>query len=208
MTMKKILFTIILLAGICMQAVGQIDLMKEKMDGSTLVVMPGQILEYEVNAFGSSYMFTVYVKSVKDGVTFEYEMTNDEKTKGIVHISKEAMEKAIEQMNKFSGGEVRLENRTTVWVSEKVFNNLISTGKAKISTDSGKSHTIIQGAEARHDFSIYNAISNKKFDDISYVYAQSEDGSAKYWIHLSERNPLILKMDLGWTITLKKLRME
>ncbi len=134
--MKKTLFTLFLLAGFCLHSFGQIDLMKEKMDGSTLVIIPGHILEYEVNAFGSSYVFIVHVKSVKDGITFEYKMTNEKKTKGIVHISAQAMQKAIEQMNMFSGGEVKLENRTTLWVSEKVFKNLISSGKAKISTDS------------------------------------------------------------------------
>jgi hypothetical protein len=41
---------------------------------------------------------------------------------------------------------------------------------------------------------------------LPFVYAESKDGSAKYWITLNKSNPMILKMDLGWSITFKEMR--
>ncbi len=206
--MKKLILVLAISMFFGFQSFSQIDLDNEMMKGSTLITMPGQILVYEVDYYGITYDFIVNVKSLTDGIEFDYEMTNADSTKGTVKMSKEAFEDAVAQSNYFSGGLMDLTDKTTVWVSKKVFNDLVNTGKATISPDGGGSYVEIANPAAGHNYEMYNAISDRTFDDISYVYAESPDGSVRYWIHMSKYNPLILKMDLGWTITLKELRKE
>jgi hypothetical protein len=207
--MKRLLVLMTLIAGISFQPKAQIDLDSETMKGSTLLLQEGQTLVYGVDYYGDEYDFIVNVKSLKDGIEFDYKMTNDAGTEGTVNMSKEAVEKAINQFNYFGGGKVDLEDKTSVWVSTKVFNELVSSAAAStISADGGKTQVELEGAEPGHDFTVHNAISGKDMDNISYIYAQSDDGKAKYWIHMSKYNPLILKMDLGWKIWLKELRKD
>ena len=52
-------------------------------------------------------------------------------------------------------------------------------------------------------------VSKKVYKDLVSKNMKSEvsfDGKVKYWIHLSEDTPIILKMDLGWKIWLKEMR--
>lgn len=204
--MKRKLFVSAFFLSLCFWSYSQINLEDEQMKGSKLVLMPNFIYVYEVNYEGTEYDLIITVKSISDGIEFEYKMTNDAETKGSVSMSSEALENAIKQINYFSGGQLDLTDKTTVWVSKKVFNDLVLSGSATISPDEGKTMIELINAEAGHDFNIYNAISNMEFNDISYVYAESKDGKVKYWIHLSQNNPMILKMDLGWTVTLKEIR--
>lgn len=57
-----------------------------------------------------------------------------------------------------------------------------------------------------YDYSIQNAVTGKEEKDIAYFHAASADGKTQYWIHFSNNNRLILKMDLGWKIWLKELK--
>lgn len=204
--MKKVILIAAMLLGVSYASFAQVDLDAEMFNGSNLLTTEGTVYVYEVDFYGNTYDFIVHVKSLDDGIEFDYEMTNTNNTKGIVKISKGAFENAIAQNNYFSGGEMNLDDQTTVWLSKKVFEDLVNTGKATISTDGGNTKIVIGDATAGHDFELYNAISEEPIEDLSYVYAESPDGSAKYWIHMSKYNPLILKMDIGWSITLKEMR--
>ena len=192
----------------CAPSFSQIDLDKEMMNGSTLLLRKGMTLVYGVSFEGSEYDFIVHLNSFDEGIAFDYEMTNAAGTKGRVVMSMEALTNARSQNNYFEGGEMNLVDQTTIWVSKTVFNELISNKESMISPDGGNSSVMLQGARVGHDYSFFNAISNTTFNDLSYVYAESEDGKAKYWIHLRKYSPLILKMDLGWTIWLKELRKD
>ena len=206
--MKKISLLVSVFVLFAFYCSTQIDLDDEMMNGSTLMTMPGHTFVYEVDYYGEKYDFMVTVNEIGDGIKFDYEMTNAAKTKGSVSMSKDALENATVQNNIFSGGELDLTDQTTVWLSKKVFMDLVENGKSTISTDGGETETEIGDATPMHDYQIYNAISDETFDDISYIYVQSLDGAVAYWIHMSKYNPLILKMDIGWTITLKELRID
>ncbi len=204
--MKKISLFAAIFIFLTIQLFAQIDLDEHILNGSTLLNFENTTYVYEVDYYGIKYDFIVTVKSLSDGITFDYEMTNAAKTKGTIIMTKEALENAVNQYNHFQGGEKKLTDATTVWVSKKVFNDLVEKGEAVISPDGGKTMVTIGGATPLHDFTMHNAKSDEKMDDISHIYAESEDGKIKYRIHMSEYHPLILKMDLGWTITLKELR--
>lgn len=204
--MKKLFLLILSIVCINFFSQAQIDYDKEAMVGSSIVTKAGQVLVYGVDFNGTAYDFIVHVKSVDNGLVFDYEMTNANNTKGSVHISAKAMDDALSQNNYFTGGEMKLDDMTTVWVSRKVLMDIIEDGVTGISTDAGATQTKIQQKSVGHDYQAMNGVSGKMMNDLSYVYLESPDGSAKYWIHLNKGNPLILKMDLGWTIWLKEIK--
>jgi len=122
-------------------------------------------------------------------------------------MEKEALEIARAQDNYYhEGGIIELPTQTSIWVSKLVFNELIASGEAVISTDGGATQVNLQNAEVKHDGDIINTTTNTKINDLSYVYAESVDGKVKYWISLSEENPVILKMEMGWSIWLKEIQ--
>jgi hypothetical protein len=204
--MKKLLIVISMFMALSQTMNAQINYEKETENANILLALPGFIYVYEVDFYGDVYDFIVTLKKFDDsGIEFDYEMTNASNTKGTVKISKEAMQNAIGQNNYFSGGLMDLTNLTTVWLSRKVINDLIETGKAIISTDGGKTQTTLENTVAGQDFAFYNKISDMEMT-LPFVYAESKDGSAKYWITLNKSNPMILKMDLGWSITFKEMR--
>lgn len=175
--------------------------------GSTLMAMKGGVFTYEVDFYGEKYDFIVTIteNTYEKGLTFSYRMTNANNTSGTVNITDNARKTASAQNNYFSGGEMNLTDMTTVWVSNAVSDELEKQGKSKISTDGGANWIELQRKYFNYDYSIKTKTGT--ISDIGYMYCESSDGSTKYWIQTGG-NPLILKMDLGWSITLKEMSLS
>lgn len=207
--MKRVITLLVLVVIGLGSSQAQIDYDNELRNGSTLVTKkPGFVMVYGVDFNGSTYDFIVRVKEVEDGLTFDYEMTNATGTKGTVHITEDALDDALTQNNYFSGGKLDLSDQTSVWVSRKILQDLIEDGETFVSPDGGETSTKLVQKKVAHDYKAMNSISEEMMEEISYVYAESPDGSIKYWIHLSKSNPIILRMELGWSIWLKEIRKE
>lgn len=180
--------------------------------GSTLITTPGLTLVYEVDFYGSEYDFIVHINEVRDGIRFDYEMTNDDNTKGSVSITADAFENATSLFNYFAGGPVELTDMTSVWMSKKTFNDLVGEARsATISVDGGQSTIEIKTVGTGTDFTIYNAISESHIRDVAYLDARTEStffNAASFKIAFSRHLPLILEMNLGWTIKLKEMRRD
>lgn len=173
--------------------------------GSTLIAMKGTIFTYAVDFYGENYEFIVTVNenSTAKGLSFDYRMTNADNTIGTVNISSEARKTARKQNNYFSGGEMNLSDMTTVWISNLVMDELEKSGESMITTDDGEEFWVkLKRLHYNYDYSIRSKTGT--IDDIGYMYCESNDGAIKYWIQMGG-NPLILKMDLGWSITLKEM---
>lgn len=204
--MKKIFLTLCLIIGTISASFAQLE--RDIMRGSTLLRLEGFTYVYSINYQGNDYFFYVDIKSSgSDGsVKFDYRMENANNTSGSVEISAKAMQEATAQFNYFAGGEVKLDDKTTVWISKKVFKDLVNNGKATISPDGGRTTTELIAKEVGYNFAAYNAISKQNMDDIAYFYATDAEGKYQYWIHFSEGNPMILKMDIGFTVQFVEMR--
>lgn len=205
--MKLLITPIILLMvfvtkPVLAQPTQEYDILK----GSTLVSMVGTTNIYEVDFNGTKYDFIVSVTEnhSEKGIGFDYQMTNANKTAGTVFMSVEARKNAHMQNNYFSGGEMDLTDMTTVWISDKVYDELEKNGESKISTDGGDTWVVLKRKYYNYDFPIQTKAGMKA--EFGYMYCESDDGSAKYWIQTGG-NPIILKMDLGWSITYKQFKM-
>lgn len=201
--MKKNQFSFLL---ICMFAGNFASAQFQEYDpqkGSNLSTKKGMNYTYEVDFFGNKYDFIVSVteKSPEKGLSFDYKMTNTKNTSGKVYMSAEALNSARVQNNYFSGGDMKLNDMTTVWISKTVYEELATKGESKISTDGGSTWVALKRVHYNYDFPVKTGAEVQ--NHFAYMYCEGSDGKAKFWIQTGN-NPLILKMDLGWSITLKE----
>ncbi|MEI9955831.1 MAG: hypothetical protein WDM90_05860 [Ferruginibacter sp.] len=97
---------------------------------------------WEVNNDGSVYNFTISNPKGSAATDFEFDwaMTSGNDMNGHIKITAAAMKTAIAQNNYFGPGlkNATLTDKTTVWVSQAVFNDLNKKGTAKMDVGSGE----------------------------------------------------------------------
>ncbi len=134
------------------------------------------------------------ITNLEGGRQFDYKMTNLQHTHGSVSISSDAMLNATILHNYFDGGLLQLSDATSVWLSAKAFAGA-KKGKVKLLAD--------------HEVEEFELIEKKKMamfvdgkqTNVTALYLVTDSGT-KLWVLDNPKNPLILKMDLGWTLTI------
>lgn len=167
---------------------------------------------WEVNANGNSYDFSVSNAkgSVDTDFEFDWSMTSSADANGHVKITKDAMDKAIAQNNYFGPAlkNATLTDKTTVWVSKEVINSLIKNGKSKMDVGDGEEeYTVVADDVDNRDteslnekFSINGA---QKY--LNTIHVTNASGKSQLWILKDAKNPMIIKMDIGFIISLKSI---
>lgn len=185
----------------------QVNLEKELASSNSLEVKEGMTLVYGANYYGNEFDINFHIKSLNHQVVFDYDGTGGRDNSGTIIMAEKALEMARAQDNYYhDGGKKNLENQTTIWVSKLVFNKLVSQGEVSISTDGGASQVRLMDGVIQHDFPITN-VENAE-TNISCIYAATADEKVKYWVSLNEDNPIILRMEMGWSIWLKEVKMD
>lgn len=163
----------------------------------------GMAYEYAVNFKGDKYNFYDSNILLLDAYTsFNYVMDNDNQTRGEITMSEDAYTNATDLYNYFSGGDVTLDKQTTVWLSKKLFKEIKENSKVIMSTDksSPKTYKVVKAKKDADKY--YKVLVNGKHRNIPCIQIVSEDGSQKLWITDNPENPLILKMNIGFSIEL------
>lgn len=162
---------------------------------------------YDVDYHGMKYQFIVQPKKIDmaEGARFDWKMTINDDMQGTVAISKAALDTAHGQMNKFSGGASDLTNLTTVWISNAVYRDLKRNGKCMIAaTEEGlKSFSLVEESEVE-EATITNSAGHTRA--LKTLHIRSEDGQEDLWVNDDAANPLITRMDIGWSIALKSVQ--
>ena len=159
---------------------------------------PGTTLIYEVNYYGNTYDFTVTLQELGKSVKFYYEMLNQW---GNITISEEAMKNAIRQKNSFSGGDVELEDATTVFLSREVF-RLIKNG-ASVYINPGTGLTYVDGSNIVKK----TVLIDGEAAEYGLVHFVCYDLS-EYYVLDDDIFPLIISMVLDFSIELKEIITE
>ena len=161
---------------------------------------------YEVIFQGTTYDFRVTNPKVDmgKGVSFKYKMTGDVGINGVVNISKEAIDTAHVQMNRFSNGNKDLTEETSVWVSNAVFNELKTKGESFISA-SIFSAQVFEVVSENDPFYTVKVDDEVKYIRCIHIVSKSGDDSQELWINDDPENPIILKMKLDFSIELKQI---
>ena len=156
-------------------------------------------LTYHVNYNAVEYDFIIDSLVVKNDIAFKWKMTEPLITAGKVKISKPALDTATGFNNFFSdNSNLDLTDKTTVWVSKKIYKAIKKGASVSIDAGSGREKlTFINNEKITAKFNG----SNKTFN---VLYATTPSGN-KFWILDDPANPIILKMYLGWTIEIKEI---
>lgn len=160
---------------------------------------------YRLEFYGEEYDFYVSdaLVDMNKELSFHFKMTDDEETEGNLKITKEALTNAYEQQNGFESGNMTLTDKTSVWVSKKVFNELKEKGEAVMKVDPTKEATTFKIIPA---FDIYGNFFATKVNGqelyIPCISAESTDGTQTIWITDNPENPMILKMSILFNIEL------
>lgn len=171
-------------------------------DGSTVDIKVGTVLVYEVNNEGTKYQFIVTIKKLEQGITFDWQMTAPINKKGTIEMAEEAVESADGLFNYFTGGVSKLTNQTSVWISRLMWAELHSEDEmAAIALDGGEPIGFFR------ENGDYFATKYKAGDvQLKTSVLKSLSDSETITIWENEKFPIILKMDLGWTIELKEIK--
>ena len=167
---------------------------------------------WEVNFSGSIYDFSVSnIKGTMDtDFEFDWAMSSSTDMNGHIKITKDAMEKAFVQQNTFGAAmkNAALTDKTTVWISKAVFNDLTGKGTAKMDTGNGEeAYTVVPNTNEQRDEEVFETLVKVKGEDkyLNTLHVKNSDGSRHLWILNDPKNPMIVKMQFDWGISLKSI---
>ncbi len=168
-------------------------------------IKPGTQLTYDVNAGGKQYKFIVTIKKLGAEIAFDWKMTEPVNKTGSVAMSAAAVAKADALFNYFNGGPTVLEKETSVWISQKLFNDIATTAQGAIRVN-GAADTVTVMSNTISEFNF-----NLNGNLVAIPGWELQGGSdIKYTIDVIEsaKFPLIVRMDLGWTISLSEVKSQ
>ena len=155
----------------------------------------GIILTYEVNDKGNTYEIEVSNIQVQEaGIRFAYRMTDEARTTGTVTIPTKALNHARNQTTQLTGGKLNLKKSTAVWCSKLVFSEL-KEGTTLLHSDDKSIQLDLQG-KSKFEVEI-----DGETKPLRILYATDQHGH-KFWIQNKLKNPLIVRLELDYTITL------
>jgi hypothetical protein len=180
------------------------------MDGGKSLYMgqTGDKLVYEVNAGGQVYDFIITIQQPKSDVyrySFDWEMTAPVNKSGHVNISKTAAIDGKKYMNYFMGGDLTLTDASTVWMTGENFGEMPDK-KTSMQLDNNEPETFYRKDEAETEQTIKYKGREIKLDIFKVDNDKEGSDHRQLWVQGISSFPLIVRMDLGWTIRLKEIR--
>ncbi len=195
--MKKLFTPLLTIA--CMAFISPADELKE--------IPANSQLSYNVDFRGQKYQFIVEVQKKSPDLSFKYNLTMGGGMEATIIMTKDALATAINQQNYFNGSDRTLSTETTVWVSQKVFKEIKDNKKTTIGNSTGG-----LGGYKTDEYSLegtvdFPTVVNGEPATLKALHIKAANGY-QYWIWDNEKDPLILKMDLGWGISLKEVSVQ
>ena len=156
----------------------------------------GNTLTYHLVNGDKQYDFIVSELVMDKNISFRWKMTEPANITGTVKMNKKALDKATNIVDEFSNmSALVMNNETTVWLSRKIYKNLKNQKPIDVKFD-GKEETLtFKGNET------FKVKVNDSVKEVNVLYVESNNGH-QLWILDNEINPLIIKMQLDFTIEL------
>lgn len=194
--MKKIalFFVVVVLAGFVTHSFSQ----ENKTNDTWL--KSGSDLNYSVQSGTKNYNFNISDLLITHDIAFSWKMTAPVNTSGKVAMKIDAIDTSKTIVNYFSDKSVQnLTDKTTVWISRKVYKLLLSQQTVNMTIDD-KKETIKYLRNEKYSLTIDGVAT-----EVDVLVAGSDTGST-FWILNDSQNPLIVKMSLAFTIELKSVK--
>ena len=145
---------------------------------------------------------------MQNGISFKYKLTGETGYNGTVTMSKEATEKAHAQMNHFDNEKLELTDKSSVWISSEVYNQLKNDGESIMDGDVYFGQGAVTFTNVTDEKNIDQLYFPVKVDDetkyIKCIKVLGKDGE-EMWINDDPKNPIILKMKTDFAIELKEI---
>ena len=197
--MKKfisILFILLSTAKIFSQNISDLDAFEKAMK-------PGTVLTYDVTNGTKKYQLIATIKKLGDEITFDWKMTEPVNKTGTVSMSATAVSKADALFNYFTGGDSKLEKEISLFISKKIFAEISSTALASIKLNGATdTATVMSNTISEFNFNLNGNL-------VAVPGWELQGGSdIKYTVDVLEsvKFPLIVRIDLGWTIQLAEIK--
>lgn len=172
----------------------------------------GDNLKYDVKMPSGNNSFSIQLFSFIPANEIGFTWQLGENTSGKLTMTKESLQNATEHKSYYSDADKNLvlSNVTSVWVSKKVFNDLINNGNTRLNISGAEKKFIrlnnieeLNEEKSNNDYYYRGEVLMKDRSwFVPFIHAKSEDKTEEIWILNNPENPLILKMKLGWEITL------
>ncbi len=169
----------------------------------------GDSLFYEVNAGGNNYNFIVIINSFTDakGIDINYLMTAPINKKGRVTVTAAAYKSSRKYVNYFAGGDLKLTDACAIWLcNDAYYDDLLKKNETIMTMDNSAPETFYVPEEDAVQPTIIFKGEEVLVDGMKLNNKKDGNGNHEVWVHNSSTNPLIIKMDLGFTIQLKEVR--
>lgn len=180
-------------------------------DGENFIKIGAKMVYAVVNG-DQKYDFIVTVKQFSPDLVFDWEMTAPVSTKGTITIPQKDMQHAMAFYNYFSPGSLILDGETSVWLSNDQFNQIKNNryGIFKLDGKGGKETPmkVIRNTPGM-PIPVITPIVNGKPMTLNTIYLNNGilgDNIREVVLLDSKDFPIIVKMNLGWTITLKEIK--
>lgn len=154
----------------------------------------GTKMSYIVN---EDYDFVVIVKKLKKGVEFDWRMRQGS-SRGNVKMTPEALKDATAQNNYFYNGDDVYKDKTSVWVSKKVYQALKDKTAVQIQP-SGVVETLNFIAEETIKVKIDGVET-----ELKVLHGRTDRGS-EFWILDDPKAPVILRMIIDFEIRITEI---
>ncbi|HAV92316.1 TPA: hypothetical protein DCW38_03960 [candidate division WOR-3 bacterium] len=160
----------------------------------------GMKLVYHVEYFGDEYDFIVDVNKLSKDIAFDWSMTSPVNSSGTAVLREKALSSATKLFNYFSDGDTLDfdEEYTSVWVSRAVYDALKKNDMVTIDAGDGDETLTFEDIEKM------TVLIDGEDADLDCIYSSS-DLFGWFWILDNRKFPIIVKMDIGWTITLTEI---
>jgi hypothetical protein len=180
-------------------------------DGENFIKV-GTKMVYAVVNGDKKYDFIVTVKQLSPELIFDWEMTAPVNTKGTITIPQKDMQHAMAFYNYFSPGSLTLDGETSVWLSNDQFNQIKNNryGIFKLDGKNGKETPMkVIRNTPNMPIPVITPIVNGKPMTLNTIYLNNGilgENMREVVLLDSKDFPIIVKMNLGWTITLKEIK--
>lgn len=173
----------------------------------------GDQLTYQVEAGDKEYDFIMTPTRLdKSGISFEYEMTAPANKKGMITMTADALSTSNVLYNHFSGGDVELNDQTSVFISQAMMEaatNGNGTFFAEGIEEPGDEFNTLEGNTSPANNSTYLKL-KKKVGGKEYAFdgpiMETADGEKVLRFTDGGGYPFITYMKLGFRVYLKEIK--
>jgi ankyrin repeat protein len=163
----------------------------------------GTQLVWAVDYNGEKYDFIVDIKNLRSNLIVLWRMTNLWNHSGIMTITEKALKYAEWQQNYFGSedSDLLLEDATSIWVSDLVFQSLKAGKITNMAGDREINDLIPRGKD------LIPVKINGNWQMLEVITASDAKNQEFYQILNSDEHPVILKMNFGWELVIKEIKL-